>query len=214
MSGGLYTRSQLQQTLNSACSALWELIFFNSNLFHILTECRCCHSQGLVQVPKRRAESLKVLVVLYPLGSLGEKLMYSINYSLVCPFAFLPLLLPRSLSISGPVSWVERALMFQILNYSWNICLASRLCCSLLRNLHLAPETSQSAGLCHLSKEGQFFQFRNRVLQAISDCISVRVLLLSPFPSPSRRTSLLFVQEGRAAFLKQAVWEVEHCMIQ
>lgn len=124
--------------------------------------------------------------------------MYRINYSLVCPFAFLPLLLPRSLSISGPASWVECALMFQILNYSWNICLASRLCCSLLRNLYLAPETSRSAGLCHLSEEGQFFQFRNGALQAISVCISIRVLLLSPFSSFFFQTYLSSLRPGGA----------------
>lgn len=141
--------------------------------------------------------------MLYPWSTLGGKLMYSINYSLVCPFASPPLLPPRSLSISGPASWVERALMFQILNYSWNICLASRVCCSLLRNLHLAPETSRSAGLCHLSEEGQFFQFRNRALQAISDCISLRVLLLSPFLLLlSRRTSPPRVQAGAGWFPK------------
>lgn len=71
--------------------------------------------------------------------------------------------------------------MFQILNYSWNICLASRVCCSLLRNLHLAPETSPSIRLCHLSEEGQFLQFGDGALQTISDCISVRFLFLSPF---------------------------------
>lgn len=94
-----------------------------------------------------------------------------------------PLLPPRSLSISGQASWVERALMFQILNYSWNICLASRVWCSLLRNLHLAPETSLSIVWCHLSEEGRFLQFRNRGLQAISNCISIRSRFESPFSS-------------------------------
>lgn len=165
-------------------------------------------------MPSWKTEFLKLVAVLFLLNSLGGKLMQSINYSLVFPFAFLPLLLSRSLSISGPASWVERTLMFQILNYSWNICLASRLCCSLLRNLHLAPETSRSADLCHLYEEGQFFQFRNRALQAISDCISVTVLLLSPFPPRSWRICLPCAETGKAPFLKQAVWEVEHCMIQ
>lgn len=145
------------------------------------------------------------------LNILGWKLMYSLGYSLVFPFDFLPLPLDRSLSVSGPGFWVEHALMFQILNYSWKICSAFRLHCSLLWNFHLAPETSRSAGLCHLSKEGQFFQFINTALQATSDCISVRVLLLSPFAPPSCLTSLPCVRTG---FLKQAVWEVEHCMIQ
>lgn len=104
------------------------------------------------------------LVVVYdcPSSSFVVKLVKSINRSLVCPLAFVPLLLPGSLSLSAPASWVERALMFQILNYSWNICLASRVCCSLLTNLHLAPEWALSAGLCHLSLEGQFFQFRKK----------------------------------------------------
>lgn len=48
-------------------------------------------------------EFLKVLVV-YPSSTLGGKLFYSVNYSLVWPGAPLPLPLPRSLSISGPAS--------------------------------------------------------------------------------------------------------------
>lgn len=137
-----------------------------------------------------RAEMLKVLVLQHPFSSLGGKLM------------FLPLLPPRSLSISGPASWVERTLMFQILNYSWNICLASRVCCSLLRNLHLAPETSRSIGLCHLSEEGQFLQFRDGALQAISDCISVRFLFLSPFRPPARAHLPCLRSGGEGCFPK------------
>lgn len=49
---------------------------------------------SLPLVGLRECEVYKVVVVLYPLSTLGGKLMYSINYSLVCPFAspssFLP----------------------------------------------------------------------------------------------------------------------------
>lgn len=65
----------------------------------------------VVVVVSWRREFLKVLVV-YPSSTLEGKLLYSVNYSLVCPVAPHPLPLPRSLSLSGPASWVERALMF------------------------------------------------------------------------------------------------------
>lgn len=37
-----------------------------------------------------RREFVRLLVVLHPLRSLGGNLMYSINYSLLCPSDFLP----------------------------------------------------------------------------------------------------------------------------
>lgn len=83
-------------------------------------------------------------------------------------------ILSTSPSKAGPASWVERTLMCQILNYSWNIWPTSRVCCSLLQSLK-AHETSPGVRLCHVSEEGQVLQFGVGVLKAISVCISVSV---------------------------------------
>lgn len=63
----------------------------------------------------------------YPFRTLEAKLMWSITSS--CP----PTILSTSASPLRPASCVERTLMCQILNYSWNICPTSRVCYSLLK---------------------------------------------------------------------------------